>query len=157
MTTSSQLDTIDWKILKELQSDGRISNVALAARVGLSPPPCLRRVRALEQAGYISGYRALLDAAELGFDVQLFAHVGLKSQAEAELNAFAARVRNWPLVRECYAVSGGADFMLKCIGRDLHAIQDFIIKELTAAPNVDSVKTTLILDVTKYDPGVPLA
>ena|SRR5438874_5057724 len=157
MTTSSQLDTIDWKILKELQSDGRISNVALAARVGLSPPPCLRRVRALEQAGYISGYRALLDAAELGFDVQLFAHVGLKSQAEAELNAFAARVRNWPLVRECYAVSGGADFILKCIGRDLHAIQDFIIKELTAAPNVDSVKTTLILDVTKYEPGVPLA
>jgi len=157
MTTSSQLDTIDWKILKELQSDGRISNVALAARVGLSPPPCLRRARALEQAGYISGYRALLDAAELGFDVQLFAHVGLKSQAEAELNAFAARVRNWPLVRECYAVSGGADFILKCIGRDLHAIQDFIIKELTAAPNVDSVKTTLILDVTKYEPGVPLA
>ena len=157
MTISGELDAIDWKILKELQSDGRISNVALAARVGLSPPPCLRRVRALEQAGYISGYRALLDAAELGFDVQLFAHVGLKSQAEAELNAFAARVRNWPLVRECYAVSGGADFILKCIGRDLHAIQDFIIKELTAAPNVDSVKTTLILDVTKYEPGVPLA
>ena len=157
MTTSSQLDTIDWKILKELQSDGRISNVALAARVGLSPPPCLRRVRALEQAGYISGYRALLDTAELGFDVQLFAHVGLKSQAEAELNAFAARVRNWPLVRECYAVSGGADFILKCTGRDIHAMQDFVIKELTAAPNVDSVKTTLILDITKYEPGVPIA
>ena len=157
MTTSSQLDTIDWKILKELQSDGRISNVALAARVGLSPPPCLRRVRALEQAGYISGYRALLDAAELGFDVQLFAHVGLKSQAEAELNAFAARVRNWPLVRECYAVSGDADFILKCIGRDIHAMQDFVIKELTAAPNVDSVKTTLILDISKYEPGVPIA
>src|SRR5438067_1779308 len=124
MTTNGQLDSIDWKILKELQSDGRISNVGLAARVGLSPPPCLRRVRALEQAGYISGYRALLDAGKLDFDVQLFAHVGLRSQAETELNAFTARVRNWPLVRECYAVSGGADFVLRCIGPDLPAMQD---------------------------------
>jgi DNA-binding Lrp family transcriptional regulator len=154
--TRLELDSIDWKILKELQLDGRISNVDLAARVGLSPPPCLRRVRALEQAGYITGYRALLDASKLGFDVQLFAQVGLKSQAETELNAFIALVRKWPLVRECYAVSGGADFVLKCVGRDLHAMQDFIIKELTAAPNVESVKTTLILDIAKYDPGVPL-
>jgi DNA-binding Lrp family transcriptional regulator len=151
-----QLDAIDWRILKELQLNGRISNVELAARVGLSPPPCLRRVKALEEEGYIAGYRALLNAGRLGFDVQLFAHVGLKSQAEAELNAFIARVRNWPLVRECYAVSGGADFILKCVGRDIHAMQDFIIKELTAAPNVDSVKTTLILDVAKYEPGVPI-
>ena len=156
MTMSGQLDAIDWKILKELQADGRISNVELAARVGLSPPPCLRRVRALEQDGYITGYRALLEAGKLGFDVQLFAHVGLKSQAEAELNAFTARVRHWPLVRECYAVSGDADFILKCIGRDIHAMQDFVIKELTAAPNVDSVKTILILDITKYEPGVPI-
>jgi DNA-binding Lrp family transcriptional regulator len=157
MTAAGQLDAIDWNILKELQSNGRLTNVELAARVGLSPPPCLRRVRALEESGYISGYRALLDAGKLGFDVQLFAHVGLKSQAEPELQAFVARVRNWPLVRECYAVSGGADFVLKCSGRDLHAMQDFIIKELTAAPNVDSVKTTLILDIPKYDPGVPIA
>jgi len=157
MTVTGQLDAIDWKILKELQANGRITNVELAERVGLSPPPCLRRVKALEEAGYIAGYRALLDAGKLGFDVQLFAHVGLKSQAEAELNAFAARVRNWPLVRECYAVSGGADFILKCAARDIHTMQDFIIKELTAAPNVDSVKTTLILDVAKYQPGVPFA
>jgi DNA-binding Lrp family transcriptional regulator len=156
MTRSGPLDSIDWKILKELQVNGRLSNVELAGRVGLSPPPCLRRVRALEKGGYITGYRALLDAAKLGFDVQLFAHVGLRSQAETELNAFIARVRTWVLVRECYAVSGGADFILKCVGRDIHAMQDFIIKELTAAPNVDSVKTTLILDMPKYEPGVPI-
>jgi DNA-binding Lrp family transcriptional regulator len=156
MTVTGQLDAIDWKILKELQANGRLSNVELAARVGLSPPPCLRRVKALEEGGYIAGYRALLDAARLGFDVQLFAHVGLKSQAESELNAFIARVRNWPLVRECYAVSGGADFILRCAGRDIHTLQDFIIRELTAAPNVDSVKTSLILDISKYEPGVPI-
>lgn len=156
MTISGQLDAIDWKILKELQVHGRRTNVELAARVGLSPPPCLRRVKALEKGGYIIGYRALLAAGKLGYDVQLFAHVGLRSQAEPELNAFIARVRSWPLVRECYAVSGGADFILKCVGRDLHAMQDFIIKELTAAPNVDSVKTTLILDIPKYEPGVPI-
>jgi DNA-binding Lrp family transcriptional regulator len=156
MTVTGHLDAIDWKILKELQADGRLTNVELAMRVGLSPPPCLRRVRALEEGGYIAGYRALLDAAKLGFDVQLFAHVGLKSQAEPELTAFVARVRNWPLVRECYAVSGGADFILRCSARDIHAMQDFIIKELTAAPNVDSVKTTLILDIAKYEPGVPI-
>jgi DNA-binding Lrp family transcriptional regulator len=156
MTVTGHLDAIDWKILKELQADGRLTNVELAMRVGLSPPPCLRRVRALEEGGYIAGYRALLGAAKLGFDVQLFAHVGLKSQAEPELTAFVARVRNWPLVRECYAVSGGADFILRCSARDIHAMQDFIIKELTAAPNVDSVKTTLILDIAKYEPGVPI-
>jgi len=156
MTVTGHLDAIDWKILKELQADGRLTNVELAMRVGLSPPPCLRRVRALEEGGYIAGYRALLDAAKLGFDVQLFAHVGLKSQAEPELTAFVARVRNWPLVRECYAVSGGAVFILRCSARDIHAMQDFIIKELTAAPNVDSVKTTLILDIAKYEPGVPI-
>jgi DNA-binding Lrp family transcriptional regulator len=157
MRLSGPLDAIDWKILKELQSNGRLTNVELAERVGLSPPPCLRRVRALERRGLIAGYRALINAEALGFDVQLFAHVGLRSQAEAELNAFTGRVRNWPLVRECYAVSGGADFILRCTARDVHTMQEFIIKELTAAPNVDSVKTTLILDIAKYEPGVPFA
>ena len=150
------LDAIDWKILRELQSDGRATNVEIARRVGLSPPPCLRRIRELEKAGYIAGYRAMLDPALVGFDVQLFAHVGLKSQAEAELNAFTARVRAWPLVRECYAISGGADFMLKCVARDIHQMQDFIIKDLTGAANVDSVKTTLILTVAKHEGAVPI-
>ena len=156
MTVTGQLDAIDWRILRTLQDNGRITNVELAEKVGLSPPPCLRRVRALEEAGYISGYRAMLSAEKLGYEVMVFAMVGLKSQAEAELTQFIERVKRWPLVRECYAVSGEADFMLKCVGPNLHTMQDFIIKELTAAANVDSVKTTLILRQEKYEPGIPI-
>ena len=156
MTVTGQLDAIDWRILKTLQDNGRITNVELAERVGLSPPPCLRRVRALEEAGYIAGYRAMLNAEKLGFEIMVFAMVGLKSQAEVELSSFIERVKAWPLVRECYAVSGEADFMLKCVGANLHAMQDFIIKDLTAAANVDSVKTTLILRREKYEPGIPI-
>lgn len=157
MNTRAELDATDWKILRELQKDGRISNVALAQRVGLSPPPCLRRVQALQRAGYIASYRAILDPAKLGFEVAVFAMVGLKSQAETELKAFEAQARLWPQVREAYAIAGEADFLLKCVAKDLPALQDFIIKDLTAAANVDSVKTTLILRVSKYDPGVPIA
>ena len=156
MTVTGQLDAIDWRILRTLQDNGRITNVELAEKVGLSPPPCLRRVRALEEAGYIAGYRAMLSAEKLGYEVMVFAMVGLKSQAEAELTQFIERVKRWPLVRECYAVSGEADFMLKCVGPNLHTMQDFIIKDLTAAANVDSVKTTLILRREKYEPGIPI-
>ena len=156
MTLSFNLDATDWKILRELQRDGRITNVDLAGRVGLSPPPCLRRVQALERAGVISGYRALLDAGVLGFDVRMFAFVGLKRQADSELRGFEALVAQWPLVREAYAISGEADFLLKCVARDLNALQDFIIRDLTAAPKVENVKTTLILRVSKYEPGVPI-
>lgn len=156
MRPTLSLDSTDWKILRELQRDGRITNVELAGRVGLSPPPCLRRVQALEKSGMISGYRALLDSAALGFDVLMFVSVGLKSQAEIELKLFEQRVAAWPLVREAYAISGEADFMLKCVARDLTSLQDFIIRDLTAAPNVENVKTTLILRVSKYEPGVPI-
>jgi DNA-binding Lrp family transcriptional regulator len=156
MTVTGQLDAIDWRILRTLQDNGRITNVELAEKVGLSPPPCLRRVRALEEAGYISGYRAMLNAEKLGYEVMVFAMVGLKSQAESELMQFIERVKRWPLVRECYAVSGEADFMLKCVGPNLHAMLDFFIKDLTAAANVDSVKTTLILRQEKYEPGIPI-
>ena len=151
-----ELDTTDWKILRELQRDGRITNVALAGRVGLSPPPCLRRVQALERAGIIAGYRALLDAEALGFDIRMFAFVGLKRQAEPELKGFEALIASWPLVREAYAISGEADFLLKCVAKDLTSLQDFIIRDLTSAANVENVKTTLILRVAKYDPGVPI-
>ena len=157
MSPRAELDATDWRILRELQRDGRISNVTLAARVGLSPPPCLRRVQALQRGGYIAGYRAVLDQAKLGFEVAVFAMVGLKSQAETELKAFEARARQWPLVREAYAISGEADFLLKCVAKDLPALQDFIIGDLTSAANVDSVKTTLILRISKYEPGVPIA
>lgn len=157
MSLAIQLDATDWRILRELQRSGRITNVELASRVGLSPPPCLRRVQALEKSGVISGYRAQLDAGKLGFEVAVFAFVGLKSQAEAELKAFEALIASWPLVREAFAISGEADFLLKLVARDLPSLQDFIIKDLTAAANVDSVKTTLILRQSKYEPGVPIA
>ncbi|WP_421694273.1 Lrp/AsnC family transcriptional regulator [Aestuariivirga sp.] len=156
MPSAAILDPIDWKILRELQQHGRLTNVELASRIGLSPPPCLRRVQALERAGVIRRYRALLDAAALGFHVTIFAFVGLKSQADAELKAFTARIEGWTLVREAYAISGEADFLLKCVAQDLTALQDFIIRDLTAAPNVEHVKTTLLLGVAKYEPGVPI-
>ena len=96
----TRLDPIDRLILAELQADGRMTNVELAKRVGISAPPCLRRVRALEEQGFINGYHAQVDARALGFEVQVFAMVGLQSQAESDLSAFEDRCREWPLVRE---------------------------------------------------------
>ncbi len=157
MARGFRLDNTDWRILHELQADGRMTNVELARRVGISPPPCLRRVRALEEQGVIASYRAVLDASKLGFDLTMFAMVGLHSQAEADLVAFEQQVRQWPIVRECYMLSGEVDFILKCVAKDLHTAQEFVIHDLTKAPNVDSVKTTLTLRVSKYEPGVPLA
>ncbi len=155
MTRNIKLDDVDWRILKELQDNGRITNVELAKRVGISAPPCLRRVRTLEEAGAIRGYRAVLDEKLLRFDVTLFAMVGLHSQAEADLIAFETLVRQWPIVRECHMLSGEIDFILKCIAPDLATFQNFVIQELTAAPNVDSVKTSLTIRESKYQPGVP--
>jgi DNA-binding Lrp family transcriptional regulator len=151
-----RLDAVDWRILKELQADGSITNVALAKRVGITPPPTLRRVRALEEAGVITGYTALVDAQQVGFDVTAFASVRLHTQAEADLRAFENRVLSWPTVREAYMLAGETDYILKCVAPDLAAFQDFIIKELTAAPNVASVKTSLAIRRAKLEPGVPL-
>jgi DNA-binding Lrp family transcriptional regulator len=153
---SARLDVTDWRILRKLQEDGRITNVELAQRVGISAPPCLRRVRALEEAGIIKGFSALLDAKALGFDVTAFAMVGLHSQAEADLIAFEERARSSPIVRDCYMLSGEIDFVLKCVATDLSTFQDFIIHELTAAPNVASVKTSLVIRASKHAAGVPI-
>jgi len=155
MMRTIKLDSVDWRILREMQADGRITNVALASRVGISAPPCLRRVRALEKAGAIRGYRAVLDEKLLGFDVTVFAMVGLHSQAEADLVAFEKLVAGWPIVRECHMLSGEIDYILKCIAPDLSSFQEFVIHELTAAPNVDNVKTSLTIRQAKYEPGVP--
>jgi len=151
----TRLDPIDRRILAELQADGRMTNVELAKRVGISAPPCLRRVRALEDQGYIRGYHADIDARELGFEVQVFAMVGLQSQAEADLSAFEARCRAWPLVRECHMLNGEVDFILKCVAPDLSTFQRFLTGELTAAENVGSVKTSLVIRGSKDEPGVP--
>jgi len=152
----ARLDAVDWKILKELQTDGRITNVALAARVGISAPPCLRRVRALEEAGTIRGYRALLDEKALGFDLTAFVFIGLSSQAEADLVAFEEKVRGWPIVRECHLASGEIDFVLRCVAPDLRAFQAFVIDELTKTPHVESVRTSLVLRRVKDEAAVPM-
>ena len=150
-----RLDPIDRKILAELQADGRMTNVELARRVGISAPPCLRRVRTLEEQGYIRGCHADVDIRELGFEVQVFAMVGLQSQAEADLSAFEKRCRAWPLVRECHMLNGEVDFILKCVAPDLSTFQTFLTEQLTAAENVASVKTSLVIRNAKDEPGVP--
>src|SRR5262252_3896278 len=150
-----RLDTIDREILRELQDNGRITNVELARRVGISAPPCLRRVRALEEAGYIKGYRALLDEKLLGCEVTVFAMVHLSSQAETDLIEFESFVRAQPLVRECWMLSGEIDFILKCVAPDLKTFQAFVT-ELTAAPHVRNVKTSLTLRNSKDEAVVPL-
>ncbi len=152
---SKNLDQIDLKILGEIQADGRITNVELAKRVGISPPPCLRRVRTLEEAGYITGYRGLLDPQLLGFDVTVFASVHLSSQADADLRRFEEFVRNEPLVRECWMLSGEVDFILKCVAPDMATFQNFVT-HLTSAPHVRNVRTSLVLHNSKYEAAVPL-
>ncbi len=153
---ASKLDDIDRKILAELQSNGRITNVELSKRVGISAPPCLRRVRALEEAGYIHGYHASLDPISLGFQVTVFAMVGLHSQAEADLQGFQELVSSWPMVRECHMLNGEIDFILKIVSPDLATFQSFLTEKLTPAPNVASVKTSLTIRTPKDLPGVPL-
>ena len=152
----AKLDAIDLHILAELQANGRITNVDLSEKVGISAPPCLRRVRALEKAGVIQGYHADLNVKALGFEVTVFAMVGLHSQAEADLQAFEARVATWPLVRECHMLNGEIDFILKCVAPDLSTFQSFLTGELTPAPNVASVRTSLTIRQSKHQPGVPI-
>lgn len=151
----ARLDDIDRQILAELQADGRMTNVELARRVGISAPPCLRRVRTLEEQGYIRGYHAEVDARELGFEVQVFAMVRLVSQSERDLSAFEDRARGWSLVRECHMLNGEIDFILKCVAPDLPTFQRFLTQELMAADNVASVKTSLVIRGAKDEPGVP--
>ena len=151
----TRLDAIDRKILAELQADGRMTNVELAKRVGISAPPCLRRVRTLEDSGFIKGSHAQVDSRELGFEVQVFAMVGLVSQAEADLTAFENLCRSWPLVRECHMLNGEVDFILKCVAPDLSTFQSFLTGQLTSAENVASVKTSLVIRGAKDEPGVP--
>ncbi len=149
MPIKADLDAIDWKILRELQQDGRMTNVELSRRVGISAPPCLRRVKRLEETGIIRSYRAQLNAPALGMDVVAFCLVGLKHQSDTELKTFAERTRNWPVVREAWMVSGESDFLLHCVAGDLATFQGFVIEELTSSPNVDTVRTALTIRQVK--------
>lgn len=151
-----KLDQIDRKILRDLQANGRITNVELARRVGISAPPCLRRVRALEESGYIRGYHADLEPGSLGYNVTVFANVGLHSQAEPDLVAFEELIGSWPEVRECHMLAGETDFLLKIVAQDWEIYQRFVTEKLTAAPNVSHVKSALTIRASKQDPGVPV-
>lgn len=150
-----KLDLIDRKILTELQGDGRMTNVELSRRVGISAPPCLRRVRSLEETGLIQGYHARVNARELGYEVTVFAMVSLKSQAGLDLEEFEALCRAWPLVRECHMLNGEIDFLLKCVAPNLLTFQTFLTDNLLATPNVSNVKTSLVIRADKDEPGVP--
>lgn len=152
----SKFDDIDMQILRELQENGRITNVELADRVGLTAPPCLRRVRSLEESGIIKAYHADLDPHALGYSIIVFAMVSLKSQAEDDLRAFEEHIATLPEVRECYMLNGEIDFILKVVAHDLQTFQQFLTSKLTAAPNVNSVKTSLTIRTSKQLPGIPL-
>ncbi|PYB75488.1 MULTISPECIES: Lrp/AsnC family transcriptional regulator [Rhizobium] len=144
-----ELDAIDLRILKELQQDGRMTNVELSERVGISAPPCLRRVRKLEEAGVIESYHAVLNANKLGYDLVAFCMVGLKHQSEANLKAFAAATDSWPIVRQAWMVNGDSDFLLHCVAANLTKFQDFVIEVLTANEHVDTVRTMLTIRQVK--------
>jgi len=150
-----KLDEIDLRILRDLQNNGRITNVELARRAGISAPPCLRRVRALEESGYIRGYHAELDTEALGFEVTFFVLVGLDSQSETVLSEFQALVTDWAAVRECHMVRGAGDFVLKIVARNT-AHENELTEQLTAAPHVTTVQTIQVIRTSKYRPGVPI-
>ena len=151
-----KLDKIDRKILRDLQDNGRMPNVELARRAGISAPPCLRRLRALEEDGYIRGYHADIPPDLLGYGVTVFAHVGLTSQAETDLVAFEALVTEWPEVRECYMLTGETDFILKIVSQNMDSYNTFLTSTLTAAPNVSHVKSMLSIRSSKNQVGVPI-
>ncbi|KQV38327.1 MULTISPECIES: Lrp/AsnC family transcriptional regulator [unclassified Rhizobium] len=145
----AELDSIDIRILRALQADGRMTNVELASRVGISAPPCLRRVRRLEEKGIIEGYHAILNGPALGLDLVAFCMVGLRHQSEANLKSFSLATADWPLVRQAWMVSGDSDFLLHCVAENLTTFQDFVIEVLTANEQVDTVRTMLTIRQVK--------
>jgi DNA-binding Lrp family transcriptional regulator len=155
-TVIGKLDKIDLSILKDLQADGRLTNVELAKRAGISAPPCLRRVKNLEDQGVVLSYHANLNASALGFSVAIFAEVALSSQNDADLRTFEEQVQRWPMVRECYMVTGGSDFLLKIVAKDFDAYQSFLSKELSTMPKVAQIKTRMVIRSSKKLPGVPV-
>lgn len=149
------LDGIDRRILTELQEDGRMTNVELSRRAGISAPPCLRRVRRLEEVGVIRGYHADTDPAALGWQIEFFAIVGLDSQKEAVLAAFEQMVAEWPEVRACHMIRGGGDFLLRLLARDT-AHENILTQRLTGAASVSRVQTLQTIRTSINRAGVPL-
>lgn len=151
-----KLDPVDLKILSELQKDGKITNIALSQIAGISAPPCLRRVRSLEEDGVIKSYHALLEPKMLGYNFQSMVFVELEKQSDADLDKFKNYVQEFPVIRECYLISGASDFVLKCIATDWDSFHSFVTQNLVAAPNVKTVRTSPIIQTCKQLPLVPL-
>lgn len=162
MTTGShvkkiKLDKIDRRILTDLQTHGRMTNVDLANNAGISAPPCLRRVRALEDNKLILGYHANLNAQKLGFGVESFATVRLNNQGEADQKAFEKKIVDCDNVREVHIISGDYDYMLRVVAVDWEDYQNFLTEKLTKIANVASVRSAITVKTIKYQPGVPLS
>ena len=151
-----KLDKIDRKILTDLQASGRMTNVELADRAGISAPPCLRRVRALEDNNVIRGYFAHLNEKKLGFGVTAFATIRLKEQNDDDMMKFEAEITANDNIREAYVISGDYDYMLRVVARDWEEYQEFLTTKLTKMPNVASVRSAVKVKTAKYQPGVPI-
>lgn len=151
------MDAIDRRILAELQADSRLTNVELAGRVGLSPSPCLARVRALEKAGVIRRYVALVEPAALGLGVHVFIQVTLERQVDRNLAEFERRMAQFPQVMECYLMTGDSDYLLRVLVRDMEALQDFILEGLTRIPGVANIRSSFALKQAKYTTALPVS
>ena len=152
-----ELDRYDRKILAELQNDGRISNQDLADRIGLSPSPCLRRVRALEEAGLIAGYRALLDAKQLGLSLLALIGISMDQHTPARFSNFETRIAAIPEVLECLLITGQqADYQLKVVVRDMDAYQDLLLNKITRIAGVTGVHTSFVLRRVTDRTALPL-
>lgn len=151
------LDTIDLRILRELQADASLSNVELARRVHLSPSPCLARVRALERSGLIRQYVALLDAQQLGLHLNVFISISLKQQSRKALEQFEARVCERDEVMECYLTTGDADYLLRVAVPNMGALERFILEQLAPIPQVEKIRSSFTLKQVRYKTALPLA
>jgi DNA-binding Lrp family transcriptional regulator len=153
---SPPLDDIDLRILARLQADARVTNVALAESAHLSPAPCLRRVRDLEQRGVIRGYVTLLDPDAVGLEVSVFISVSLERQVDSALRAFEATIHGYPEVMECYLMTGDSDYLLRVVAPDLKSLQAFITDRLARVPHVANIRSSLALKQVKYQTTLPL-
>jgi Lrp/AsnC family transcriptional regulator, leucine-responsive regulatory protein len=150
------LDTVDLKILRYLQNDGRTSLADLAGKVGLSSSPCLRRVRMLEKAGVITRYVAVLDQRAVGLPVSIFISVKLEKQREELLNRFAKTIVGWPEVLECYLMTGPRDYLLRVVMPDLAAYEQFLKQKLTRIDGIASIESSFALEQVKYTNVLPV-
>jgi DNA-binding Lrp family transcriptional regulator len=151
----TKFDAIDLKIMTHLQNNGRITNVDLSQAAGISAPPCLRRVRSLEEQGVILGYHADVNPSALGFPMTIFVFVSLSTQKETDLQSFEESALKWPYVRDCFMLSGDVDFILRCVAPDWKKFQEFLSSCVTPFPNMASVRTSIVLRQSKHAVGIP--